>query len=483
MDGLKRDENCKTEKTNNNFPLDVFPKIIQDNINDYVKHNNANKDILANNVLNVAGFVLSKKFEFEVKSGWYERSNLFTISVMQSGLGKTHMFKAPLVGVEKKSKQLKMQFKNDLLVFKKIKDFIKNNKNNDDFKKDLLTLFTDSGWGHLYDKYVEFGIDYLQPKEKVLTVSDFTTEGMNKQLEKNDSMPILIKRDEISGVFGGFNKYGNGGGNDEESFLEWHDYENNNNKLRANDEYNVFVEDQTVSVMGNTQPAMLERIFTKDRIINGNIFRFLFVVDKEIRKEVHKLSVLDGYDKNHFADIEDMVRFFMMQFENKSDRIKLTYDLQTKLNHNKWLDTLIKKYKDVDDEFFTAAMGKLNKYIFRTVIIINRLRVYYENRDNIMSDVYVTDDDFKKAERLIEFYFNNIIDVVYAEKRFKNDIEKDFYYNDLPSKFKAVDFTTLFEKKFNASRRTALRRLKEMNEKGLLYKDVKNKQYLKTEIS
>ena len=73
----------------NRFPIDAFTPKIRDYIQLLSRNNKIHENVVASSVLNACGFVLSDIYDIEVSKGWKERSNIWTVISLNSGMGKS----------------------------------------------------------------------------------------------------------------------------------------------------------------------------------------------------------------------------------------------------------------------------------------------------------------------------------------------------------------------------------------------------------
>ncbi len=113
------------------------------------------------------------------------------------------------------------------------------------------------------------------PFPKHLQVNDYTGEALAAQLQAQESkgLGLLIYRDELSGLFGGFDKYSNGKGNDEQQMLELFDGGGLSSiRIVGNRHYSR----SQVSIYGSIQPELLRELVANGDA-SGLWARFLFV--------------------------------------------------------------------------------------------------------------------------------------------------------------------------------------------------------------
>jgi len=115
-----------------------------------------------------------------------------------------------------------------------------------------------------------------KPQKPFLAVKDVTGEALEDVLCKQERrrLGLLLKRDELAGLFLGMNQHKGGKGNDEQALLEYYDG-SGISTIRLS-RANRICDRTLLSIYGATQPAVLEQLQqgTDD---NGKWARFMFV--------------------------------------------------------------------------------------------------------------------------------------------------------------------------------------------------------------
>ncbi len=105
-----------------------------------------------------------------------------------------------------------------------------------------------------------------------------TLEGLKDYIAKAPDYSILNVVDELSGLFGGFNQYKRGQGNDRQEFLSLYD---GDGFSEAKVSKNIFVEKSNTAWLGGLQPTILHKYFQLGAS-DGLLPRFTFSVLPEI---------------------------------------------------------------------------------------------------------------------------------------------------------------------------------------------------------
>ena len=114
------------------------------------------------------------------------------------------------------------------------------------------------------------------PKRCFLTVKNVTGEALEEVLcdQERQRLGLLLKRDELAGLFLGMNQHKGGRGNDEQALLEYYDGSGIATIRRTS--ANRICDRTLLSIYGATQPAVLEQL-QQGIDDNGKWARFMFV--------------------------------------------------------------------------------------------------------------------------------------------------------------------------------------------------------------
>jgi hypothetical protein len=449
----------------NRFPIDAFTPKIRDYIQLLSRNNKIHENVVASSVLNACGFVLSDIYDIEVSKGWKERSNIWTVISLNSGMGKSVImrtvyqpiidYQSTLIEENKKHNNLVNEWRallkacnvkstgNYLDENPELRNWLKNHNFNDtppDYKKQV-NLFSD----------------------------DFTFEKLLTMLGDNGGHSFLIRADEVGGLFKMFNRYRQG--NDEETLLKLWGYDAVK-RDRMNNENDSYIMLPIVSLFGATQKQMLFDMYTDDRISNGNIFRFLFTLDEELKTK-NVFEEKDAYEN----ELLSFFKTYLPKFSTEKINETLIMEEGCRETLQEWRENCKIKYVDeanVNIDRYNSIMGKMDSYIFRIAIVLNRLDSFYSTQRH----VFVRNEDLLNSARIIDFYFNEIINVlnltsIKYRKFLTDEKEIDFYENHLQPQQQYFDIIKLMELKLELTRAKADHLFLKWCEIGLLKRNSK----------
>jgi hypothetical protein len=446
---------------NRNFPVSALPPKFADQLLNTARIKKFNIDALATNYLNACGNALLNSYQLRVRTDWIERSNLWTIHIASSGSLKSHLFNAAIMPILVKDRELKDKCKAENAKYFEFVEFCKTIKKDED-KADLIL-----GW------LEKNGLNQTPVLKKQIecAVQNISTEKMYQILddEHNNGKSILVQYDEIAGLFKDFNKFR--AGSDEESWLKFWNYYGLK-KSRVSEEASNYIKETNVSIIGTTQFKALFQIFTDERIENGNVYRYLFTIDEnEDKKNVFE-DLLEYKDVDVSFEYNKMLKHFL-EYYNYSDimRTSLRLDESGHRYVKAWRDEMNNRDFGIDNKVYNSIFAKMDSYIFRIAIILNRIRCYF---DNCLEDDLISIEDLKNSVEILNYYISNTIYIlgkidIKLFQNFSSDTEMNFY-EGLPSTFTAKDFIDKAIIELSTSRRTAERKLKKWCELKLIQK-------------
>jgi hypothetical protein len=446
---------------NKNFPISALDPRFAEIITNISKVKKFNLDALATNYLNACGNTLLNVYQLQVSTDWIERSNLWSIHVANSGTLKSHIFNSAILPILQKDRELRELCRVNNAKHFEYAEFFKTIKNNED-KEDLIEKWLNDN---------DLTSIPLLKKQIECAVQNISTEKMYQILddEHNNGKSILVQYDEISGLFKDFNKFRNG--SDEESWLKfWNLY--GLKKSRVSEEASNYIHETNVSILGTTQFKALYEIFTDARIENGNVYRYLFTIDESDKKN----NVFEDLNANKnidmFQEYNKMLKYFL-EYYDYSSLMRKTLRMNDKGYEfvKNWRDEMNSKDFGIDNKTFNSIFAKMDSYIFRIAIILNRIRCYF---DDCLQDDLISIDDLKNSAEILNYYIDNTIYIlgkidIKLFQNFSSEAELNFY-EAIPATFTAKDFVDKAIVELPTSKRTAERKLKKWRELKLVQK-------------
>jgi hypothetical protein len=315
--------------TVNEFPRGIFPDLVEKYI--YENHNKQGFciDFLYSSYLAVISALIGNRYKIK-GIGWDERPLLWIAIVGSSGVKKTPAITSMMKPLEKYNKQLFDEYR------KQLKEH-----------KDLKSI------GEKSDA----------PVAKQILVDDTTVEALCKIMEHNPDGLFLIK-DELMGLIYDSQRYNKNG--QEEKLLSIFSGKQIIINRKSDDSYSV-IENPFLTLLGGIQPAILNQLFTENRLNNGFIYRLLFCYPDKI--ELKKPQ--DGFNIELYEEYENfLLRFTKLRSSfdlGESNPIVIELDHDAKTEFSNWLDSYIYKSNDQEKREHKA---KMEAYVLRIGLII-----------------------------------------------------------------------------------------------------------------
>lgn len=444
-----------------NFPISALHPRFAELISNVSQIKKYNLDALATNYLNACGNTLLNSYELQVANDWIERSNLWTIHVANSGTLKSHIFNSAISPILQKDRKLREENK-------------ANNASYSEYAEYNKTIKLEDNEADLLKEWLEKKNLTSVPVHKNLVecaVQNISTEKMYQILddEHNNGKSILVQYDEIAGLFKDFNKFR--AGSDEESWLKFWNYYGLK-KSRVSEDASNYIHETNVSIIGTTQLKALYEIFTDARIENGNVYRYLFTVDEsESKKNVFE-NLIASKDIDLNNEYHKMLKYFLESYDySPLMRTTLKMDEECYNYVRKWRDEMNGRDFGIDNKTFNSIFAKMDSYIFRIAIILNRIRCYF---DGCLQDDSISIKDLQNSAEILHYYINNAIYIlgkidIKIFQNFNNEVELNFYQS-LPETFTTKHFIDKASVELKMPVRTAERRIAKWNELKLIHK-------------
>ena len=234
-------------------PLQVFPQEIRQLLKQAATaFKNAPIEVPLVGLLSLLSGCIGRSRTIEVKGSWQESGNLYIVLVGDSGIGKSHCFKAMLKPVWDEDLRRKQQWESELSRF------------NAEVEK------------HAKDKGGNSELP-AKPVRRQYIIEDATIEAVGKICSENPR-GLLWMADELAGLLGNLDRYSSGK-NDiavKARILSAYDAMPWKTSRRDSDK------DQTstaaiLSITSTTQPEILKELFSRRDALSGFMSRFIFI--------------------------------------------------------------------------------------------------------------------------------------------------------------------------------------------------------------
>jgi len=356
------------------FPVDVFPKFIQNFINELNATLNYSRDFLSVACMFSIATVNGNKYKLKVKNGWTASTVFWFAAVGDPGTMKSHP-------IETMIKPLKLIDKDSKVIYDaEIKIFDANEQKGS------------------------------KPKFKQMIVSDYTLEALHL-IHSINRRGIGLFKDELVGFLNDMNKYRKG--SDEQFWLE--SFNNNSYISNRVSRDPIMIDDLMINILGGIQPAVLSKV-VKEFAGNGLIDRFLFttneteiypVNEKDINQEfidMWQRSIKSLNDHNNYIDSESTITLKLSQD---------AFDLFIKI------DTDLCELQKSDDETHGMKnyISKIKTYVPRFALLMYVFDMLFSG-----GDFEVNVDQMVRAKKIVD-YFIGSAKYVFNEADNRQEIE------------------------------------------------------------
>lgn len=352
----------------NEFPRGVFPDLVEKYICENHNKQGFCIDFLYSSYLAVISALIGNRFKIK-GIGWEERPLLWVAIVGDSGVKKTPAITSMIKPLEKYNKHLFSNYRKMLKEHNELKSI-----------------------GEKSDA----------PVAKQLLVDDTTIEALCKIMEHNPDGLFLIK-DELMGLIYDSQRYNKNG--QEEKLLSIFSGKQIIINRKSEGSYSV-IDNPYLTLLGGIQPAILNLLFTENRLNNGFIYRLLFCFPDTV--ELKKPQ--EGFNIELYEEYENfLMRFTKLKSsfefdENTPVVIEMEECAKSEFSH--WLDTYIYKSNDQEKREHKA---KMEAYVLRIALIIEFSTTMVENiapksirLNSVVGAIKICEYFTKCFERIIE---------------------------------------------------------------------------------
>jgi hypothetical protein len=377
------------------FPIEVFPKSIQNLIINAEETVGYNPEYLSAGILSACATSIGSSVK--LFNGSYENPPILWLNIIgRSGDGKTHPLKFAKQPITEMDKKSFTRFQSDMQKYSNSKD--KNEEK------------------PLYNKTI---------------LSDFTPEKLSESLQDNKK-GVLIFRDELLGWIKSFDKYKKGG--DQQMYLEF--FNGDAISVDRVSKAPIRVERPNVNILGGMQPKVLKDMAANNREDDGFLARFLFVYPENLKPNIFTGKQIDDSQyKNYNKLIQDLFSIPDKTLKTTGSQIEI---------YKEWQSEKVKECHQ--DDLETLIQSKLETYVWRLALILEMIE---QTSKESFSDE-LSDSSLNNAIILVEYFRNNALRV-YNKLSSTNPLDnfsenKQELFKELPMKFKKGEQMDLFKK-------------------------------------
>lgn len=389
---LKDGEKLSESKTK--FPIEVFPKDVQDIIIDLNTKGKYPIDYIAGSMLSAISTAIGNTHICRFDNDKIDNAMLWICLIGDSGTNKTRSISKIFEPIAKRD-------------FENYKAFESQ-----------------------FQEYELNGCEGKRPTFKRLTVKDSTPEALIKTLYDNPR-GLIANVDELRNWYGNFNRYNSG--SIQSWYLQIHsqvpiDYIRQKKTIK--------VERPFYNVLGGLQPSLIYDLAKGDNLVDGFIYRFLFFYPEGLeypKWELNKESTKPSFDKwnrilNRVLDLEyDEIteRPKSLDFDPLAQKSVLEYQNKCSLLVNQKNEPILK-----------SIQAKLDSALLRLSLVLEGF--YHGNEQSSFNTISV--ESVNGAIKLCDFFRDNIIKVITKAKTTrKNETLKDQLYSKLDNQFTTAE--------------------------------------------
>ena len=365
------------------FPVGIYPEKIQRIIEDTHQDLNFPVNYIASSILVASALAVGNSRVLKLREDWIVKSVIYMALVGEPGAVKTHPINFALAPFRKSDEHTLSRYKKDLAEYRSMPVEQRGEK----------------------------------PKAKQFLMKDFTQEAVAKVLDGNPH-GICIHSDELNGWFASFNRYNNGGG-EQEMWLSLHNGGSIVVNRKGIDDV-ISIPCPYVNVLGSIQPGVLAKCFRGQKTDNGFLYRMLFAKDSSEGKPLlwqdDDLPTGAGDRWREFA-----VRLMEASMQYESTLLPVEYNFRPDAWEvvKAWQNGMEMDFAMEGNQYKVAIFRKIQDYALRFCLIIHAMR---EAAGEISVSVMIDPLTVAKAISVATYFFNTAVEV-YEEIYFGSNSE------------------------------------------------------------
>lgn len=373
---LKRDI---LKNTLDPFPIEIFPKEIQEIINAAHYGLNLPKDYLAASMLFAVSVSIGNSYHLVAMEGWKEVCVLWLVLIGHSGINKSHPLSLALEPIFEKQQKAFDEYQQEI----------------EEYESWLMKSRSErKSEGEQYKR---------KPQLKKLLVSDYTPESLI-EVHQNNLRGLGVYSDELAGWINNFNRYNKG--NEEQFWLSaWSCKPIVVDRRTAG---SFMVKKPFIGVVGTIQTALLKDLARGSKGKNGFFERMLFVFPENLKKMPWSNG---GMEINHKEKYVKTIKDILEQCSTEGNEFKereLTFENDAKEKVWEWQTANTKKSNDADCDQKRAFYAKLEVYVLRFCIILQVLH----DTIQIEKPTTIKLNSANSAIKLAEYFEGNALRVL-----------------------------------------------------------------------
>ena len=319
------------------FPVEIFPKEMQNIASAYQKYESFNLDYFCGSMLSVFSAAMGNQWAAHFTASWYAAPIIYIVLVGPASCGKTPPLRQAIAPLQR------IDSANDIDYNARIKDYDR-----------AMGISREERLSHGYEEFPE------KPQHKCTVVINTTIESLFSILDQN-RRGVLMFVDELDSLIANFSRYNRG--SDEAYWLELFNGSQIKYMRKGSGEY-INILHPYVSIIGGTQPGMLSQMFGEKRTVNGFSSRFLKIYPDIQEIPLWHRSCMPEQYITQWNDIITQVMSFKEKYDDNGDVIPMVLDFSPDALDRlfEWKKNNNQVWEEAEDDYTKSVCGKLETY-------------------------------------------------------------------------------------------------------------------------
>ena len=404
---LKNTFEGEKKAVSNPFPVEVFPKAVQEIITATNECLNFPIDFIGASILAAVSVAVGNTHRIEIKTGWQESAVLYITIVGRPGTNKTHPLKWALKPIEKRDNVNYEKYNQEKLLYDSMAALTKKERDQ-----------------QVYDEPVK-------PVWAQHLISDFTPEAL-AGVHSINKRGLCVSVDEFAIWFKNFNRYNKG--SEQEFWLSG--WSGNTIKINRKTSEPINIPMPFISVVGTIQPGILNEL-AENRTENGFLDRLLFVAPDNLKRDYWSEAELNPKIADNWSNIVSTLLdlpLILDESGNPKPNI-LRFSPKAKQRLFQWQRELTDLSNKPENEAISGIYAKMEIYAARLALCLEMTMYACGESDKRSIGI----DALEGALQLVEYFCKSALEVrsilSNASPLDGLDEKKRTIYNALPEKF------------------------------------------------
>ena len=347
----RNETEAKQKKEKNPFPIEAFPKPIQEII---IATNESLKfpiDFTGASILFAASVAIGNSYKIKAPEGWISSAVIYIALVGKPGTNKSHPISFTLKPIQKIDSFNYEKYKREKREFDRLSKLNKNQQEKELEKEGRTEL--------------------IRPFFEQRLISDITPEAI-ADVHQFNKRGLGLYNDELAAWFHNFGRYNKNGNSEQEFWLS--NWSNETLRINRKGSEPILIASPFISVIGGIQPGILNEL-AKNRTENGFVDRILFAYPETPKKEISEQE-LDPEIAENWERIVSNILNLEINFDNTNtpQPKELHFTPEAKQILNEWRKNLADEQNKPENEAVRGIYNKFDTYFIRFSLIIQILQ-------------------------------------------------------------------------------------------------------------